>query len=226
MLVDVERDERGRVPDWERVLGVADVVEEAAFVPVVGGPGPASPGHAARLEVAGPVFDGAEVTLDQPPDQPARSAPVAPEMLEINLVVLDPADRKRELDLERAELGIDLVGRAQIDGAELLQDLVSLVHVSLVELVVRLDALARDAVELEQLGLQLPGGDLLMVEGERCHVGSFRSGRASIPSPPTSLAMSGPKERRAPPGAPPNPACRTGSVTHEAHHPHHGAPTR
>ncbi len=103
-------------------------------------------------------------------------------MLEVDLVVLDPADRERELDLQSAKLGIDLVRRAEINGAELLQDLVPLVHVALVELVVRLDALARDAVELEQLGLQLPGGDLLVVEGERRQVDSFRSGRASIAS--------------------------------------------
>ena len=42
VLVDVERDERRRVPDREGVLGVADVVEEAPLVPVVRGPGPAA----------------------------------------------------------------------------------------------------------------------------------------------------------------------------------------
>src|SRR6266568_5186175 len=41
VLVDVERDERRRVPDREGVLRVADVVEEPALVPVVRGPRPA-----------------------------------------------------------------------------------------------------------------------------------------------------------------------------------------
>src|SRR5581483_11778822 len=57
MLVHVERDERGRVPDRERVLGVADVVEEPAFVPVVRRPGPAAAGHAGRLQVGPPDVD-------------------------------------------------------------------------------------------------------------------------------------------------------------------------
>src|SRR5206468_12180649 len=97
-------------------------------------------------------------------------------------------------------------------------DLVPLVHVALVELVVRLDALARDAVELEQLGLQLPGGDLLVVEGERRQVDSFRSGRASIPSPTTSLAMS-PNGAAGSACRSAKPVRRTGSVTHKAHLP-------
>ena len=177
MLVDVQGDERGRVPDREGVLGVADVVEEAGLVPVVRGPRPTAPRHPARLQVAGPVFDRTEVALDQPDDRPARGTPVPAQVVEVDLVVLDPADRERELDLEGANLRVDLVGRAQIDGTEFLQDLVPLVHVALVEPVVRLDALARDAVQLEQLGLQRPGGDLLVVEGERRHVDSFRPDR-------------------------------------------------
>src|SRR2546429_395047 len=117
VLVDVERDERSRVPDRVRVLGVADVVQEAAFVPVVGGPGPAAAGHAARLQVAGPGLDRAGVTLDQPAGQAVRSATAAPEMLEVDLVVLDPPDRKRELDLQSAKAGIDLVRGAVVNGA-------------------------------------------------------------------------------------------------------------
>src|SRR4029079_16266930 len=54
VLVDVERDERGRVPDREGVLRVADVVEEPALVPVVGGPGPAAAGDAGGLQVGAP----------------------------------------------------------------------------------------------------------------------------------------------------------------------------
>src|SRR5579864_2380471 len=45
VLVDVERDERRRVPDGEGVLRVADVVEEPSLVPVVRGPGPAARSH-------------------------------------------------------------------------------------------------------------------------------------------------------------------------------------
>src|SRR5215831_17291848 len=45
VLVDVQRHDRRRVPDRERVLRVAEVVEKAAFVPVVGCPGPAAAGH-------------------------------------------------------------------------------------------------------------------------------------------------------------------------------------
>src|SRR5581483_7750343 len=46
VLVDVERDERRRVPHGERVLRVADVVEEPALVPVVGRPRPPPAAHA------------------------------------------------------------------------------------------------------------------------------------------------------------------------------------
>ena len=82
-------------------------------------------------------------------------------MLEVDLVVLDPADRERQVDLERAQVGVDLVGAREVDLGELPEDLVPLVHVPLVELVVGFDRLARDAIELEQAGLQLAGGDLL-----------------------------------------------------------------
>src|SRR5438105_9446854 len=51
VLVHVERDERGRVPDREGVLRVADVVEKPAFVPVVRRPCPAPCRHAGRAEV-------------------------------------------------------------------------------------------------------------------------------------------------------------------------------
>src|SRR5438067_1960319 len=98
MLVDVQGDERGRVPDREGVLGVADVVEEAGLVPVVRGPRPAAPRHPARLQVAGPIFDGTEVALDQPDDRSARGTPVPAQVVEVDLVVLDPADRERELE--------------------------------------------------------------------------------------------------------------------------------
>jgi hypothetical protein len=53
-------------------------------------------------------------------------------MLEVDLVVLDPADRKAEIDLERAELRVSLVGACGFDALQLPQDLVSLVDVALV----------------------------------------------------------------------------------------------
>ena len=103
VLVDVERDERRRVPHRERVLRVADVVEETALVPVVRGPRPAARGHAGGLEVGAPRVERAEVALDQVADGALRISAVAAEVVEVDLVVLDPADREREVDLERAD---------------------------------------------------------------------------------------------------------------------------
>src|SRR5207248_961356 len=74
-----------------------------------------------------------------------------------------------EVDLERADLRIDLVGARRVHAVERLQDLVPLVHVALVELVVRLDRGARDAVELVELRLQLPRDDFLELERKRDH---------------------------------------------------------
>ena len=113
------------------------------------------------LRSVAPGLDRAEVPLDQVADRPRGIAAVAAEVLEVDLVVLDPADREGEIDLERPELGVDLVRAGEVDLVELPEDLVPLVDVALVELVVRLDRGAGDAVELEQRGLQLPGGDLL-----------------------------------------------------------------
>ena len=93
-------------------------------------------------------------------------------------------EKLAEVDLQRAHLRVDLVGRGQVHIGELGEDLVALVDVPLVELVVRLDRLARDAVQLEQRGLQLPRRDLLPVERERGQAGSFRAwGRLSITAP-------------------------------------------
>ncbi len=89
------------------------------------------------------------------------------EVLEIDLVVLDAADREGQVDLQRAKLGVDLVRAVEVDAFELPEDLVPLVHVPLVQLVVRLDRLARDAVELVERGLQFAGGDLHVVVGKR-----------------------------------------------------------
>src|SRR6266545_3435554 len=169
VLVDVESNQRRCVPDRERVLCVADVVEETALVPVVRRPGPASPGHAGRLEVGPPILHRAKVALDQVADLTARIAAAPAEVLEIDLVVLDPADGERQVDLERANLGVGLICTGDVDAVELLQDFVPLVDVALVELEVRLDGFARDAVELVELGLELPGRDLLELEGKRGH---------------------------------------------------------
>ena len=85
-------------------------------------------------------------------------------MGEVDLVVLDPADSKGQIDLERTDLGVDLVRGREIDLRELAEDLVSLVHVALVQLVVRLDRRPGDPVQLENLGTQLSRRDLLEVE--------------------------------------------------------------
>src|SRR5215210_4012241 len=181
VLVDVEGDEWGRVPDRIRVLRVADVVEEAALVPVVRRPGPAPAGHARRLEVVPPSRDRPEVALDELGKCAVRVAAVAAEVLEVDLVVLDPADREREVDLERAEVRIDLVRRGEVDVGELAEDLVPLRDVPLVELVVRLHGFARDAVELVEAGLQLPRRDLFVVEDKR-RQGALLVGRRRGPA--------------------------------------------
>src|SRR5205823_5502821 len=116
-------------------------------------------------------------------------ASVPAEVLEVDLVVLDPADRERELDLEGADLRVHLVRRGELDLPELPHDLVALVHVPLVELVVRLDRCTRDPVELVDRGLELARGDLLVVEGKRRHwAGPFARLKAglSIAPPPRS----------------------------------------
>src|SRR5580765_7675297 len=169
VLVHVERDQRRRVPDRERVLCVADVVEQPPLVPVVRGPTPPTAGHACRLQIGAPGLKRAEVPLDQVPDHPVGIAAASAEMLEVDLVVLDSADREGEVDLQRADVGVDLVGARRVDAVQLLEDLVSLVDVTLVELVVSVDRRPRDPVELVQLGLQLPRGDLLEFERKRGH---------------------------------------------------------
>src|SRR5213078_3277616 len=136
-------------------------------------PRPAAAAHAGRLEIGLPVGRRAEVALDEIAEEATRVAAGAAEVLEVDLVVLDPADRKGEVDLQRADVRIDLVRRGEVDAAELAEDLVPLVHVPLIELVVRLDRLAGDPVELEQRGLQLAGRDLLVVVRKR-HVSPSR----------------------------------------------------
>jgi hypothetical protein len=100
-------------------------------------------------------------------------------VLEVHLVVLDPAHGEGELDLERPQLGRDLIRGAAVDRPEFAEDLVALAHVALVELVVGLDRGARDAVELQERGLQLAGPDLLVTR----HAGPpTRERRGAYPS--------------------------------------------
>src|SRR5215211_2995185 len=162
----------------------------------MGGPGPAPRGHARRLEVGPPIRDRAEISLDELTEDAVGIAAVAAQVLEVDLVVLDPADGERELDLERAHLGVDLVGGREVDAVELLQDLVPFRDVALVELVVGLDGLTRDAVELEELGLELPCRDLLELVEQRRQSGlpSWKAGGAYSPEPPGSCPRSGPVE--------------------------------
>src|SRR4051794_34544261 len=160
VLVHVQGDERGGVPDGKGFLRVADVVEQATLVPVVRSPGPAARSEAGCLQIGPPGRGRAEVAPDQVPDRPARLAPVPAEVLEVELVVLDAAHRERQLDLELPQVGIDLVRGREVHRLEPLQDLVPLRDVPLVEPVVRVDGRARDPVELVEGRLELARCDL------------------------------------------------------------------
>ena len=102
------------------------------------------------------------MTRDELPEGAVRCAANPAEMAEVELVVLDPADREAQVDLERTHVGEDLVCGGEIHVGEPAEDLVPLGDVSLVELVVRLDGRARDAVQLEEPRLQLARCDLLV----------------------------------------------------------------
>jgi len=110
---------------------------------------------------------------------------VPAEVLEVDLVVLDPADREGQVDLQRPNVRVHLVRAGEVDLGELAEDLVPLVDVSLVQLVVSLDRLPRDAVQLEQAGLQRAADDLLVVERKRRHrfLSSLSAGAGSIVEP-------------------------------------------
>ena len=168
VLVHVQRDERGRVPDGEGVLRVADVVEQPRLVAVEGRPRPAPRGHRGRLQIGSPRVDGAEVPLGERLERAVGIAPLATEVREVELVVLDPANREGEVDLERPDLRVDLVRLAEVDAREQAENLVPLRDVPLVETVVGLDGRAGNARKLEQPGVERAGGDLL----ERRHRGS------------------------------------------------------
>src|SRR5947209_2789432 len=138
VLVHVERDERRRVPHRERVLRVADVVENRSFAPAEPGPGPARAAHPGGPEAGGPAANRPKAAFADRGEGAGRTAAAA-EMREVQLVVLDAADCEGEVDLERPQVGIDLVRRRRIRIRKTAEDLVPLVHVSDVELVVRLD---------------------------------------------------------------------------------------
>jgi DNA-directed RNA polymerase subunit omega len=106
---------------------------------------------------------------DIDPAAEAAAAEAAAEMREVELVILDAADGEREIDLQRAELRVDLIRRTEVDVRQLAQDLVPLVHVALIELVVGLDRSTGDPVQLVHLGTQLPWRDLLELESKRRH---------------------------------------------------------
>jgi hypothetical protein len=82
-------------------------------------------------------------------------------MVEVDLMVLDPADRERQVDLQSADVRIDLICRTEVGVSEKRENLVPLRDVTLVQLVMRLDGCARDSVELQQRRLERARGDLL-----------------------------------------------------------------
>jgi hypothetical protein len=71
------------------------------------------------------------------------------------------------IDLQRPQLGEDLVRGGEVDIGELAEDLVPLPDVSLIQLVVRLHRRAGDPVELVHLRPQRPRSDLLEPVDER-----------------------------------------------------------
>src|SRR4029079_19427790 len=103
----------------------------------------------------------AEVALHERPEPAVGVAALAAEVREVELVVLDPADREREVHLQRTQLGVDLVGAPEIDAVEGAEDLVSLRDVTLVQAVVRLDGRPRDALELQEPRVERAGGEIL-----------------------------------------------------------------
>src|SRR4029077_5128626 len=125
--------------------------------------------HARRLQVGPPRVGRAEVAPDEVAEGPLGRSAAAAEMAEIELVVLDSADGEAEVHLQRAQLGIDLVGSSEVDVGELAEDLVPLPDVALVELEMGLDRGAGDPVELQDLRPERARRDLLEPVDERGH---------------------------------------------------------
>ncbi len=160
MLVHVEGDQRRGIPDRERVLSIADVVEEPVLVPVVRGPRPAPAGDSRRRRDHRARLHRSEVALDQFLDRSRRVAAFPAEVREVDLVVLDSPDREAEIDLQRADLRVGLVRPGAVDGLELGEDLVPLADVTLIQPVVSLDRGPRDTVELEKGRFELARRDV------------------------------------------------------------------
>src|SRR5205823_4344389 len=99
-----------------------------------------------------------------------RLAAAAPEVTEVEVVVLEAEQRKRVVDGDRTQLRVDLVA-FDLGIIELVQHLAALVrlfYISLIQLVVVLHRLLRDAVQLfVECGKV---ADLYLVPG---HDGSF-----------------------------------------------------
>ena len=112
------------------------------------------------------------------------------------VVVLEAEQRERVVDRDRAQLRVDLVA-LDVGVVELVEDLAALVRllaVALVELVMVLHRLLRDAVQLLVEGLELPR--LEFVPG---HLGSFRSFKCLLCAYPFGLGLvSAPRSGAAP----------------------------
>src|SRR6266550_6107042 len=106
VLEAVESDERRAVPDRVGVLLIADIIEEGPRVPVVRRPRPAARGDPRGPEVGLPAVERPERLLDQPEKLGARLPALPAEVVEVDLVVLDPSEGAGELDLEFAEFGV------------------------------------------------------------------------------------------------------------------------
>ena len=73
--------------------------------------------HQAYVTNANAALEGtewADRTVEQVPDRPGWVSAAASEMLEVELVVLDTADREGEIDLQSANVGEHLVNRVRI----------------------------------------------------------------------------------------------------------------
>jgi hypothetical protein len=116
-------------------LGVADEVEYSLFVVIVGKVDPASGSDSGGFEVLGPGFVGAVGFVDQACYVAGCGAAVTSDGVEVNVVVLVSAIGECVVDLESADLGVNLIclRRIHFHLSEGLSDLVGLVCVALPE---------------------------------------------------------------------------------------------
>src|SRR3954451_396984 len=163
VLVDVDREHGAHVVDGPQVLAVHDVVEQRAVVQVVADHDP--PARRGRGLAHGvlPLVDAVELALDQLGEAPFGLAAVTAEVAEVQVVVLVAEQRERVVHGDGAQVGVDLVA-LDLRVVELVQALAALVRlldVALVELVVVLHRLPRDAVEVAVERGELAGLDLV-----------------------------------------------------------------